>query len=563
MKYFKDQKISTKFIGLILLLLLLMGSIAGFGITKMSLIGDELEGIAYQDIPLMELAAEINIKQLEGELLLEQALRNAGVKNKQSTGVFDELDLEIQKLSKDIDHGIRQAEALLSKAIENALTPELRVIQEKLAKNLISLKKKHNIYEKNIFQLLTLLKSGDLDKAAILMDEASKRQQALDSELGLFLVQVENMTNDAMKLVKHEEESALTGMIGITLASLFIGLTLGYVITINVTRPINTAVELAEQMAQGNLSIEINSDCKDETGQLLNSMGNMAQQLREMIREVISFSAQIAAAAQELSAVTEQNNQAINNQQSNTTQVATAMNEMATTVQEVANHAESASQATQQANIEARNGAEVVENNQQSIQQLVAKVVTASEKMNALKEDCNGIGGIVSVINGIAKQTNLLALNAAIEAARAGEHGRGFAVVADEVRLLAQRTQESTLEIQSLVDQLQQGATSAVEVIDESLTQVDANAERSVIAGQSLALITEAMSSINDMNTQIATASEQQSAVAEDINQNVVNISLTGDEVLAGAQQTAISSEELAKLAIVLQTLVSRFKLVA
>jgi len=538
-----------------------MSFIAGFGITKMNLIGNELQSIANEDMPLIELTSDITIKQLESALILERALRNAGVKDGHNANTINDSKAEFHKLSQTVDDEIEQADSLLAKAIEHAPTLELRAVEEKLKKDLNTLKHEHESYEKKVYQLLELIGEGRLDQASAMVDVLEEKQQKLNHALEKFLIAVEKMTVQALEIVKHEEESALYGMFGITLGAILIGSTLGYFFTISITRPIKTAVDASRRMAKGDFSIEIKSNNNDEIGQLLNAMGNMTQRLQDMIRKVLSSSDQIATSIEDMSAVTEQNSQAIYHQQSNTEQVVIAMNEMATTVQDIANNATSVAQATQRANTEANNGAEAVQSNQQSITQLVSKVVLASEKMDTLKGDSNNIGNIVNVINGIADQTNLLALNAAIEAARAGEQGRGFAVVADEVRSLAKRTQEATQDIQKLIEQLQQGALLAVKVMDESRIQVEACAERAVMAGQSLGTITQTVETINDMSTQIATASEQQSIVAENINQNVVNISQSGKEVLDGSQQSVLSNERLAKLAVNLQILMSQFRL--
>jgi len=561
MKLFTDLKISRKLLGLISILLLVMGITVGFGISKMKLIGNELDSIAFEGMPLIEITSELTVKQLETALLLEQVLRSAGVKPAHDAKSIAEMSTEIHQISLVVDDEIIQATALLAKAIEHAITPQLRITEQRLAKQLASLKSKHTRYETHVFTLLTYIEQGKLLEAANLAATTKHEEQALNHELESFLVAIEHLTDAALEVVKHEEESALTGMISLTVLALFISFPFGYFVTKSISRPIASAVELANKMAQGNLSVTTKFGGQDETAQLLNSMADMAGKLRGMITQVSHSSGEMMAATQALSAVSEQNNTAINQQQANTQLVASAMNDMVDSVLAVKNNAVSAEQVANQASIEASKGADVVKESQQSIIQLVAKVTNASDHMNALKNDSNDIGGIVGVISGIADQTNLLALNAAIEAARAGEQGRGFAVVADEVRSLAQRTQSSTQEITSLVQRLQLGATSAVEVMEESRVQVEASADLAEKAGQSLETITLAVSSIMEMNAQISSACQQQSIVAEEINHTVTNISESGDDILRGAQQNELSSEQLASLAHAMQQLMKQFKL--
>jgi methyl-accepting chemotaxis protein len=247
-------------------------------------------------------------------------------------------------------------------------------------------------------------------------------------------------------------------------------------------------------------------------------------------------------------------------QQSETSQVVTAMNEMTATVQEVARHATEAAAAASNADHASVDGKKVVLSTMNAIEALSSEVHSAANVISQLEKDSENIGTVLDVIKGIAEQTNLLALNAAIEAARAGEQGRGFAVVADEVRTLASRTQQSTQEIQTMIENLQVGAQSAVKVMDESRAKAEDSVSQAAKAGGSLEEITHSVSQINDMNTQIATAAEEQSAVAEEINRNIVNISEIVDRTADGANQTSIASEELASLAAQLQQLVNQFK---
>ncbi|NHZ69797.1 MAG: methyl-accepting chemotaxis protein, partial [Thermotogales bacterium] len=258
--------------------------------------------------------------------------------------------------------------------------------------------------------------------------------------------------------------------------------------------------------------------------------------------------------------VTSTTREGVQRQKSEIDQVATAMTEMAATVQEVARNAATAAGAARDANEEAGSGKRVVKETIQAINSLAGEVQSASDVINQLAADSEAIGGVLDVIRGIAEQTNLLALNAAIEAARAGEQGRGFAVVADEVRTLAQRTQTSTQEIQSMIEKVQSGARNAVNVMESGREQAAGSVSKAGEAGTSLETINSAVSAINDMNMQIASAAEEQSAVAEEINRNIVNIGIVADETADGSNKIANANEDLVRLGGQLQSIVSMFK---
>ncbi|WP_372877346.1 methyl-accepting chemotaxis protein [Pseudomonas sp.] len=286
----------------------------------------------------------------------------------------------------------------------------------------------------------------------------------------------------------------------------------------------------------------------------------MRERFHAMVQQVSSATGQLAAAAQQTSTVTLQTGAGVRRQQAEIGQVATAMHEMTTTVQEVAHSAAGAAQAAQQADQEAADGKRVVSQTGEVIDVLASEVEKAAVVIRQLEQDSDKIGGILEVIRSIAEQTNLLALNAAIEAARAGEQGRGFAVVADEVRTLASRTQQSTTEIQGMIEKLQSGSSSAMKVMEVSCTQARKGVEQVAQAGATLDCITRSVATINDMNAQIASAAEEQSSVAEEINRNIVSVSQVAEEASVGAQQTAATSEQLARLAEQLQGLVGQFR---
>ncbi len=316
------------------------------------------------------------------------------------------------------------------------------------------------------------------------------------------------------------------------------------------------AVERNSDLTQ---KIDIKSD--DELGDAARAFNAMLVKFRTSMQQVSSSTCQLATAAEETSVVTTQTTEAVQRQLEETSQVATAMTEMSATVQEVANNTVNAADVARTANEASTKGLQVVDGAVEKIRALAGQINDASEVIQTVKGDSENISTVLDVIRGIAEQTNLLALNAAIEAARAGEQGRGFAVVADEVRTLASRTQEATEEINQMIEKLQTGSLSAVSVMDQSRAQAQSAVDQAVEAGESLNTIARAVGQINDMTTQIASAAEEQAAVAEEVNRNITSISNMAEETSAGTLSTKEASEDLARLVTELQGLVAEFKI--
>ncbi len=325
-------------------------------------------------------------------------------------------------------------------------------------------------------------------------------------------------------------------------------------------KPMKRFMEDMDSCAKGDLTVEVNATGLKDLVILGGALKSLVDNLRDQVTRVRQNAEEIASAAEELSVITQESSLGVQRQQSETDQVATAMNEMTATVQEVARHATAAAEAAQNADKESNSGKRVVTEVIEAIDELATEVEKAARVIEELQSESHAIGSVMDVINGIAEQTNLLALNAAIEAARAGEQGRGFAVVADEVRTLASRTQQSTAEIQEMVERLQRGSEAAVKVMSEGRGRAQSGVEKAARAGEALETITQVVTRISDMNSQIASAAEEQAATSNEIDKNVVNITEVANHTAEGARQTAIASERLATLAVDLHALVDQFK---
>ena len=364
---------------------------------------------------------------------------------------------------------------------------------------------------------------------------------------------------DRENLLNETTEMEATMIVG-TLIGLGLGVFIALFISRMITVPLKEVVARAKAVAKGDLTgpaLKVKGN--DELAELAIATNEMNSSLREMVQQISGSTSQLGAASEELSAITEQTSHSIYEQQSQTEQVAAAMNEMSATVQEVSKNISGTAHAAEQASVETAEGRKRVEEAVQAIQKLAGQIESATEVIHQLEQDSENINTVLDVIKGVAEQTNLLALNAAIEAARAGEQGRGFAVVADEVRTLAGRTQESTEEINQVIEKLQNGSRRAVEVMNRSSDEAQSVVRQASLAGESLSAISAGVERINDMSTQIASAAEQQNATAEEINRNIASISTMSAETSTGAQQTASASGDLARLGTELQQLVSRF----
>jgi methyl-accepting chemotaxis protein len=444
--------------------------------------------------------------------------------------------------------------------------------QQKVYETLISDPAEKAAYER--FVRVRALYLQDQQRVLELIREGRKAEAVAIVDGGPFLANADAMLKELLAVVEintHGGEAAATrsnevfhSAVRLVLAilALVLALTVGLaiVLTRSIVRPLGQAVAVAETIASGDLCHAISVTGNDEPARLLHALQRMQNSLRGTLQKIADSSRQLASAAEELHAVTEDSSKTLHQQSNELEQAATAVNQMTAAVEEVARNAVSTSEASRETDATAHHGRQQVQHTVDSIGDLAGEVTRTCEQVEHLAVDVRNIGQVLEVIRAIAEQTNLLALNAAIEAARAGDAGRGFAVVADEVRALAHRTQQSTQEIESMINTIEEGTEGAVSAMRHSNERAHLTLEAARASGLALDQITQAITSINERNLVIASASEEQAQVAREVDRNLVNIRDLATQTSAGANQSNAASQDLSRLAVELNGLVTQFK---
>ncbi|AUM67937.1 methyl-accepting chemotaxis protein [Pseudomonas fluorescens] len=520
----------------------LMLALGVFALAQMSNIRTSGESIARNSVPSIKALDEFTQLTLRLRVLSYRLLTNREPDIQQKT----------YELFEQRNQQIRAAQTAYEKLIS---APEERAAYDQYVQLL-------GQYRQLEERMKTLSRNNQIEELrALLNTELLSNSEAINAILGR-LLEINNHQAEAFNQ-NAEQQYSKAFMLVVTLLVIATGLTLlfAWLLTNSITKPIANALDAAEEIAKGNLTRPITVDGTDEAGRLLKAMATMQEKLRDTLQRISGSATQLASAAEELNAVTDESARGLTQQNNEIEQAATAVNEMTSAVEEVARNAVSTSEASKDATTSAGDGRDLVQETVSAIERMSADVQSTATLIGNLANESRDIGKVLDVIRGLADQTNLLALNAAIEAARAGEAGRGFAVVADEVRALAHRTQQSTSEIERMIGSIQSGTEQAVDSMRNSTERAESTLNIARGAGMSLDTINTAIVEINERNLVIASAAEEQAQVAREVDRNLVNIRDLSVQSATGANQTSAASAELSRLAVDLNSMVGRFSL--
>ncbi|MGF6556152.1 methyl-accepting chemotaxis protein [Pseudomonas sp. S30_BP2TU TE3576] len=520
----------------------LMMVLGVFALNQMSKIRGAAENITNNSVPSIKSLDEFTQLTLRLRVLSYRLLVNREPDVQQKT--MELLELRNQQ--------IRTAQATYEKLIAN---PQERATYDQYVQLL-------GQYRQIEDRMKTLSRNNQVDELRNLLNtDLLSNSEAINAVLNRLLEINTQQTHDTNQQAADQYDSAFNLVITLLAIATALTLLLAWLLTNSITQPIAKALSAAEQIAEGNLTRPITVDGNDEAGRLLLAMSKMQEKLRDTLQRISGSATQLASAAEELNSVTDESARGLTRQNNEIEQAATAVNEMTSAVEEVARNAVSTSEASKNATTSAGDGRDLVQETVSAIERMSADVQSTATLIGDLANESRDIGKVLDVIRGLADQTNLLALNAAIEAARAGEAGRGFAVVADEVRALAHRTQQSTSEIERMIGSIQSGTEHAVDSMRNSTERAESTLNIARGAGLSLDTINSAIVEINERNLVIASAAEEQAQVAREVDRNLVNIRDLSVQSATGANQTSAASNELSRLAVDLNTMVGRFSL--
>ena len=513
-----------------------------FALNQMSKIRAATEDITLSSVPSIRALDEFTQLTLRLRVLSYRLLTNREPDVQQKT--LEAFELRNQQ--------IRTAQSVYEKLIESG---EERSTYDEYVR---LLGQYHQIEER----MKSLSRANQIDDLRNLLNtELLSNSEQVNAVLTRLLDINNKMANATNQQAKDQYDMAFDLVVGLLIIATALTLLFAWLLTRSITLPIAQALEAAEEVAEGNLTRPIKVDGNDEAGRLLAAMAKMQEKLRDTLQRIAGSATQLASAAEELNAVTDESARGLTQQNNEIEQAATAVNEMTSAVEEVARNAVSTSEASRNATTSAGDGRDLVQETVSAIERMSGDVQATATLIGDLANESRDIGKVLDVIRGLADQTNLLALNAAIEAARAGEAGRGFAVVADEVRALAHRTQQSTSEIERMIGSIQAGTEHAVDSMRNSTERAESTLNIAKGAGLSLDTINTAIVEINERNLVIASAAEEQAQVAREVDRNLVNIRDLSVQSATGASQTSAASSELSRLAVDLNGMVGRFRL--
>ncbi|QDG58273.1 methyl-accepting chemotaxis protein [Pseudomonas sp. NIBRBAC000502773] len=513
-----------------------------FALNQMSKIRGATEDITLSSVPSIRALDEFTQLTLRLRVLSYRLLTNREPDVQQKT--LEAFELRNQQ--------IRAAQGVYEKLIESS--EERSTYNEYVS----LLGQYHQIEER----MKSLSRANQVDELRSLLNtELLSNSEQVNAVLTRLLDLNNKMALATNQEAEDQYNAAFNLVVGLLVIATLLTLLFAWLLTRSITLPISQALEAAEEVAEGNLTRPIKVDGSDEAGRLLAAMAKMQDKLRDTLQRIAGSATQLASAAEELNAVTDESARGLTRQNNEIEQAATAVNEMTSAVEEVARNAVSTSEASRNATTSAGDGRDLVQETVSAIERMSGDVQATATLIGELANESRDIGKVLDVIRGLADQTNLLALNAAIEAARAGEAGRGFAVVADEVRALAHRTQQSTSEIERMIGSIQAGTEHAVDSMRNSTERAESTLNIAKGAGMSLDTINTAIVEINERNLVIASAAEEQAQVAREVDRNLVNIRDLSVQSATGASQTSAASSELSRLAVDLNGMVGRFRL--
>jgi methyl-accepting chemotaxis protein len=558
-------KISQKIYLMGAIQLLLIFVVAWVGISQMAKIGDEIIDITDDNIPLSNGLTRLTEHKLTQAILFEKLILEKTLAKQEFPGAEENFTQAVKKFAA-ITQVIENEILELEHFIENAITHLHSDDAIKEYQHLFTLLKKIEVdygsFEQKSQGVIGQLQQGDITKAIDAAHDAIKYEESLSKKIEDILHEVQDFTLAAAVQAKQDEEAGIVKIIIGFIVSFILALLIPFLIGRGITQPINQLSDRLREIAHGDgdLRLRLDDSANDETGDAARSFNTFMEKLSTTITFINQSADDLGKSSETAIFVLDKTLSNIQNQRDETLMVSTAMEEMRTATQHVAQNTAEAAKVAESAKSRVSQGKVAALDTQKIIKQLANEVSSASSVIESLATETDNIGNVLEAIRGSAEQTNLLALNAAIEAARAGDTGRGFAVVADEVRSLAQRTQSSTGDIQKLVESLQSEAKNAVLSMQQGSDSTEKCLEKSNETADALEDASQAVNSIADLNTQIASTAEEQSASAEQIRENVNNISRIAEEASEGSAETASANQTIAKGVIDLHTALNQFQ---